>query len=300
MGNINICLSCDENYAKHAAVVMASVLKNATTNDDIVFHILDGGIAFETKEKIRQLSKIKDCGINFIKISDELFNDYKNVKTHSYITLPTFYRLKLPSLLPDVSKIVYFDCDFVICTSLKELYETDIHNNLIAGVLDANRHKVKENPTYINAGMILFDLEKMRKENIEDKFLNWTIQNLDKIELGDQEIINEVLKGKIEIVDSRWNVQSSDFINRSSYTRNPHAIHLIAKPWKFARGCYHKKEYFKYLQLTEWKLNKNEYKYWTSYNQFMSIIKYIQNRPFFWVRYKFYRAFYCTYLKRQY
>lgn len=299
MGNINVCLSCDENYAKHAAVVMASVLKNATASDDIVFHILDGGIAFETKEKIRQLSKIKDCGINFIKISDELFNDYKNVKTHSYITLPTFYRLKLPSLLPDVSKIVYFDCDFVICTSLKELYETDIHNNLIAGVLDANRHKVKENPTYINAGMILFDLEKMRKENIEDKFLNWTIQNLDKIELGDQEIINEVLKGKIEIVDSRWNVQSSDFINRSSYTRNPHAIHLIAKPWEFARGCYHKKEYFKYLQLTEWKLNKNEYKYWTSYNQFMSIIKYIQNRPFFWVRYKFYRAFYYTYLKRQ-
>ena len=29
MGRINVCIACDDNYAKYAAVVMASILKNA-------------------------------------------------------------------------------------------------------------------------------------------------------------------------------------------------------------------------------------------------------------------------------
>ena len=34
---INVCISCDENYAKYASVVIASILSNAC--DDDVLHI---------------------------------------------------------------------------------------------------------------------------------------------------------------------------------------------------------------------------------------------------------------------
>ena len=100
---INICIACDDNYSKYAGVVMASVLYNAAKNDEITFYILDGGISEEQKNNIDLLKNIKNCSIKFIKIDEELFDDYKNIKTHSYISIAACYRLKLPSLLPGFS-----------------------------------------------------------------------------------------------------------------------------------------------------------------------------------------------------
>lgn len=287
---INVCLACDDNYAKHAGVVIASILANANKDDELAFYILDGGIENNTKKDFEKLKDIKSCEIKFIPIEESLFEDYKAVRTHFYITLPTFYRLKLPSLLPDVNKIIYFDCDFVVCSSLKELYEVDFGDCIVAGVNDTNKKRVKLNPQYINAGMIVFDLNKMRQDNTEEKLLIWTKTNLDKIKLGDQEIINEVLKGSIKILADEWNVQSSNFLNRSSYTKHPKAIHLLFKPWIWASSCIHKKEYFKYLQFTPWKLSEDEYKKWTVDNEKASIIAYIKRRPLFFLRPTFYKA----------
>ena len=50
-----------------------------------------------------------------------------------------------------LDKIIYLDCDVVVNNSLKELFETDLENNIIAGVLDARvKHKSKwKNSKYI-------------------------------------------------------------------------------------------------------------------------------------------------------
>ena len=290
MTKINVCLSCDEAYAKYAGVVIASILSNAEKDEKHDFYILDGGIEQNTKNDLEKLKTIKDCEINFIKIDESMFEEYKTVRTHYYITLPAFYRLKMASLLPDLDRVIYFDCDFVVCTSLKELYNVDFGDNIIAGVLDKKTKRLKENPTYINSGLIVFDLNKMRKNNIEAEFLKWTKSHMEKIKLGDQEIINEVLRGRIKLLESEWNVQSSNFINRSTYTKHPKAIHLLDKPWKWASACIHKKEYFKYLQLTPWKLNEKEYRHWTVDNEIASWFAYIKRRPLFLFRPAFYTA----------
>ena len=159
---INICLASDNNYAKYLSVTAASILANAKKEDDICFYILDGGIEEDNKNKILSLKEIKNCEINFIKIDDNLFEDYKKVKTHSYITLATYYRLKLSELLPFVDKIIYFDCDIIVNSSLDELFGTDLNGFALGGVLDISRKHTAKNPTYINAGMIVFNLEYIR------------------------------------------------------------------------------------------------------------------------------------------
>ena len=119
MNKINICVSCDDNYSKYAGVVIASALANASEDDYLSVYVLDGGITQEHKEEILSLKSIKECDINFVEIDQSLFDEYAKIKTHSYITIATYYRLKLPTLLPNVDKIIYFDCDMIINSSLK-------------------------------------------------------------------------------------------------------------------------------------------------------------------------------------
>jgi len=296
---INVCISCDDNYSKYAGVTMASILANAQEYDDIAFYILDGGIKDEHKEQILELKSIKNCAINFIKIDENLFNVYKNVKTHTYISIATYYRLKLASMLSDVEKILYLDCDVIVNTSLAPMFEIEMGKNVILGANDLNKKMVKKNPNYINAGVALMDLNKIREEKIEEKFEEYTKENAASITCGDQEIINEVLKERIKIIAPEWNVQSSNFINRSSYTNQPKIIHFVAakKPWHYASFSIHKNLYFKYLQLTPWRLDEKELKHWVKDNQLASLIEYAKYRPLFALRPRFYIALYESYVK---
>lgn len=302
MTQINICLACDDNYSKYAGVVIASILANAKPENKPVFYILDGGISQENMDKILSLKQLKECEIHFVKVDDSQFEMYKNIQTHKYVTLQTYYRLKLAQILPEVDRIIYLDCDIVVNNDLEELFTTNLHNNVIAGALDIRvfGKKAWKGTNYINAGMVLFDLEKFRQENIENIFYEYTKNNFDKIKTGDQDIINFSLEGRIEIVPDTWNVQSSNFTNRSSYTKKPQIIHFVAKnkPWHFGSFSYHRDYYFKYLQLTPWALKEEEKDYWYRQNQIASLINYVKYRPLFMFRPKFYKALYYTYIKK--
>ena len=275
------------------------MLSNSKQDDTLCFYILTDGLSENIKAEILKLKEIKDCEIKFITLEEKLFEAYKSIKTHSYIPICTFYRLKLSSILPDVDKIIYLDCDVVVNKSLNELYNSDLGENIVGGVRDINRRMLKRNPSYVNAGMLVMDLKKIREQNIEDEFLNWTKNHIDTIKMGDQEIINEVLKGRIQILDDRWNVQSSNFTNRSSYTKNPWIIHYVSKrkPWHFGSFSYHKDYYFKYLQLTPWALTDEDKKYWYNKNKSASFWGYLKYRPFFMFRPMFYKALFYTYIK---
>ena len=299
MTPINVCLACDNNYAKYAGVVVASVLANSKDDESLNFYILDGGISESKKTEILSLKSIKDCKIEFVQIEESMFEDYKKVATHKYISIATYYRLRLATLLPEVERIIYFDCDMVVNSSLNNLFNVELGENVIAGVRDINKRMLQQNPSYINAGMVLFDLNKIREENIEQKFYDYTNENFETIKMGDQTIINEVLKGRIKIVEDEWNVQSSNFTNRSSYTKHPYIIHYVAKrkPWHFGSFSVHRQLYFKYLQMTPWKLNGFKEKfYWYYLNQIMSLINYVIYRPLFLFRPRFYEAIFKSYI----
>lgn len=297
MQDIKICVACDDNYAKYAGVLIASILSNANIKDNLSFYILDGGISDIRKQQILSLKSIKDCNIEFKHINKSDFDDYKKVCTHKYITIETYFRLKLATLLPDVDKIIYFDCDMVVNSSLYDLYNTNLDNYLIAGVQDINKKMLKKNPYYINAGMIIFNLALIRKENIENEFLNYTQQNFETIKCGDQTIINEVCKPKIKLLNPTWNVQSSNFTNRSSYADSPKVIHFVAKnkPWDGKSYSYHKNLYFKYLQLTPWKVSDTELKQLLK----STALDYFKYRPLFLIRPRFYVALIKTYLLKE-
>lgn len=297
MGRINVCVACDDNYSRYAAVVIASILANAKDDDDLYFYVLDGGISEISRTKMLKLTTIRDCNINFVNIDDSMFSDYMAVKTHGYISLPTFYRLKAASLMPDVDRIIYFDCDVVVNSCLNDLFFADLDGNAVGGVLDIKKRMVKKNPTYVNAGMLVLDLSKIREENIEEEFLIWTREHFDEITVGDQQIINETLKGRIKLLPSKWNVQSSNFTNRSSYEKRPNVIHYVGgqKPWKPASWNYFKWFYRQYEDMTPWAEHRTAKE--IKRDDIEGMKGYLKYRPLFFLRPRFYKAVYYTYIR---
>lgn len=301
---INICVSADDNYSKYAGVLIASVLANKADDDELHFYVLEDGITDENKEKILSLKKINDCIINFVTINRKDFKDYEAANTHEYITLATYYRLKLASMIPDVDKIIYFDCDMVVNSSLSELFAEDLGNNIVGGVMDIGYKRMNrktglpKNGVYVNAGMLVLNLKTWRKENIEEKFLNYTKENINDIFCGDQQIINVVAHERIKALPAKWNVQTSNFVNRSSYMKHPSVIHYVSrqKPWNYGCWNYHKKYYFEYLQLTPWALKEEEKFHWYVKSEIASIFGYIKYRPLFLVTPRFWAAVFKSYL----
>ena len=297
--NINVCISCDDNYAKYAGVVIASILLNAGEDDEFSFYILDGGISDKAKLRINRLKSIRHCDINFVKIDESQFEVYKDIPTHKYISMAAYYRLKLPELLPDVDRVIYLDCDVIVRKSLAEFFNTKLDEDYyIAGVLDARvKYKPQWKDTkYVNSGVLLMDLNKIRWDNVSDIFLDYTQKHFDEIKTGDQDIINFALKGKIKIVDDRWNVQVSSFLSRSSFTKDPYIIHYIArqKPWMFGSYNHFKNEYFKVLAHTPWKMPTEEKYQWGIWNDICSFFHFLIDKPLFLFRPKFWEAVFKT------
>ena len=250
---MDICLSADDNYAKYMGTTIASILSNSKENEEIYFHLLDGGITEENKNKLLSLKKIKDCTI--------LFYNSQNIKFLYGIV--HCLRLNISNILVNVDKLLYLDCDVIVRNSLKELFEMDINDNYVIAVEDGNLNSVlsykkmnglTENNTYFNSGMLMINNRLWINDNIDQKFYD------DYLKYGitsyaDQDILNRVLKDKVIITDIKWNFLSYKKIHNSAPNISEvNIIHYVSnKPWteNISKGFF-ADEFWKYYQLTPW------------------------------------------------
>ena len=104
--------------------------------------------------------------------------------TRDYYTKTTYFRLFIPNLYPQYDKAIYLDSDIVVLGDIAKLYNEDIGDNLVAAVPDnvIQTNKVFQDyvervvgiatyKNYFNAGMLLMNLDEMRKFDFQNKFL---------------------------------------------------------------------------------------------------------------------------------
>ena len=265
--HINICLASDNNFVQHLAVTIASILDNAKTSKVVDIYILnDGSISEKNKNKIQKLTKLKaESSINFIDIDGSIFSNMF-IRRKSHFTLATYYRFLLQDLFPQLSKIIYLDCDLVVLTDIENLYNVDLEGNYIAAVKDiigiSNKYRLGLNHDYCNAGVMIFDLNKFRENDIQKQLFDCAETMGNKLLWQDQDVLNIVLNGKIKILDLSWNLQCvydgdvTDFTEKelTEAKENLKILHYIGKkPWTPLTDKYRGDLYFKYLELTDYK-----------------------------------------------
>ena len=215
MDKLVIVMASDKNFVVPTKVAIYSMVMSTP---DVFFDIhilcndkLDVVSRGEFNKLAKELLRVK---IYYEEIDD---SQILGARTMGTISLASYYRLYIPQFVSE-SKCLYIDGDVVINTDLREVYNTDLTGYYVAGVRDCGvqiglkeswewmpKIDVPDFHKYINAGFLLFNLDKIRKDNIQEKFVQ-AIGN--GYRYMDQDILNMYCYGKILTLPIRYNLFS--------------------------------------------------------------------------------------------
>lgn len=275
---INVAYACNESYMEQTIVSMTSLLENNKEVGELSIYFIDMGISNDSISKLNEL--IDNYGrelliIDFEKLAGNLVIKETGRHIASVYAKLFFGRLK------EIDKILYLDSDTIIVDSLSELWNIPLDMCYCAGV--ETIHSVSQNRLFgmtaydraINDGVVLINLKKWREDEMEEKSIAYINSFGGNPPVLSEGTINAVCKGKILILNPRYNlmsglVESSSeriqiLTGRKFYSQqeldiandNPCIIHFLSgfynRPW--CRKCTHplKEEYLKYRSITEWK-----------------------------------------------
>jgi len=196
---INVAYGFDNNYHYITHVSMKSIMLHQNKDTFINFYLLVSNITQEQKEVINRISfEHPNCKIKFF----DMGNKFKNFKIPSGIwSTANFYRIILQDLLKHEKKILYLDVDTLVYKDLTKIYNYNIEGKYYIGMPEYKGKSFfqKYNVSFINfinTGVMLCNLEELRKGKISKKIEDFIIQNNNDLKFPVNEPTNYITHSK--------------------------------------------------------------------------------------------------------
>ena len=239
---IPIIFSTDDNYIAYLDVALLSLIENASKNHRYRIIVLNTGLKQENMDRIKKNER-EDFTIDFVDISKDLEFIKSKLKNVYHFSLVTYYRLFIASLFPQYTKVLYLDCDLVVTGDISALYETELGDNILGACPEEFVQNTPEFRTYaekalgvdpdryVNAGVLVMNLEAYRENRIEQKFIELISQyDFDLLD-PDQAYLNYLCFGKIRILPNGWNKEPMPIPCEGK--KNIVHYALYKKPWQY-------------------------------------------------------------------
>lgn len=204
---LTVAYGFSPSWLKYWEISCYSLFKN--NPPPIKIYIFTDLLSKEDKERVNFLTNYFGEGyeIKHIFIENEVF-----VGEHlKRFTKYACYKMLVPECTPE-DKILYLDCDTIINQPLNELYNLEMGENLIGGVVDTGVKGVEKRAIglsitepYFNSGVLLFNSKLIKKEFLTNNFITIT-NSLIKSDWVDQDAINIVTKNRKIIIDVIYNI----------------------------------------------------------------------------------------------
>lgn len=269
---IPIFFTIDNKYAPFASCAITSIIENSSKEYEYKIYILHDGL---NRENILKLSNLKQKGYDIIfkemkEGLEQITDRVENRLRCDYFTLTIYFRLFIADIFPEYDKGIYIDSDIVVPGDISELYNHELNDNFIGASTDNSIQGIPEltkyveeavgvnRLEYINSGVLLMNLKKMRENEFSQKFLNLlNTYHFDSI-APDQDYLNAMCNKKILYLNEEWDAMPNE--GKEKLT-NPKLIHynLFQKPW-----CYDDIQYedvfWKYAKKTDYYKEIMEFK----------------------------------------
>ncbi|WP_162608824.1 glycosyltransferase family 8 protein [Desulfovibrio sp. An276] len=309
---IPIVSSIDKNYVSIYSAFLASAISHINTNRNYKFILLVDDVPdymiFALQKQVMHLSNVSLDVINMnnviIKSNSENIIDFPRAAS---------FRLYTPKLFPQYEKIIYIDADVIVMHDLAELFDVVLDkyaavvlDYVINGQINTKKYKTlfvnnycnaetyyikycglnqRLLNKYFNSGVMLLNLNRLRKENIMSRCLIMLQDK--KFAYPDQDILNVLFNGEVLILPQEWNfIPCSRTDYHFSYEITKQRVHAISclkvihfagnKPWEYHKNIQFEELFWLfarksvyYEKLLENKNNKI-YKYlWILKNNFL-------------------------------
>ncbi len=244
---IPIFFTADDQYVPYLDVAISSLIHNASKAYTYRLIILNTGIKQEHIDLVKRGER-EGFAIDFVDITEQVKDIQSRFKNVYHFSVVTYYRLFIASMFPRYKKIIYLDCDLVVLGDISELYHTDLKGNIFAAGPEMFVQSTPEfrcyaetalgvDPSgYINAGVLVVDLEQFRKHRIEKKFIELiTRYDFDLLD-PDQAYLNYLCDGRILTLPSGWNKEPLPLPCEGELNIVHYA--LYKKPWQYDDVMY--------------------------------------------------------------
>lgn len=255
---IPIFFSIDDNYAPFLKIALSSMIEHSNNENEYRIYVLYSKLSNANKLDITNfLSHQQNFVCEFIDMNSHIAEISDALFTRDYYSKTTYYRLFIPRLFPQYNKALYIDSDIIILDDIANLYNIDLGTNLIGATPDESVQIVPEFITYVekyldikhehyfNAGVILMNLDELRKFNFEKKFVSLLHQIKFSV-AQDQDYLNAICKDRVTYIPSVWD--KMPFPNSNVKESDIKLIHynLTFKPWHYD-GILYEDIFFKYV-----------------------------------------------------
>ncbi len=218
---IHIALASDNNYFDGMLVTAWSIVAHSRCAEDLVFHVLDGGVDEKNWAFFCNVLSKTGCQLDRIKI-DQNGPLLKNCPDYRGMSKMTFARLLLPDLLPQVEKIVYSDVDVLWLADVAELWRSIRDDHMMAAVVETpidssmpnvNEEQwfrengfVRDGARYFCAGVLSLNLGKMRREGFHRTAFELLKKNHWYSPVVDQTLLNALMSNRSDItfLEHKW------------------------------------------------------------------------------------------------
>lgn len=235
---MNIFVSANDKYILPAQVMLTSFFKN-NNFDSHTIYFMHRNTQQSNIKKIETLVKAFDSKFVSIQITEDNFKDFTATER---FPIEIYFRLSIPTLLPETEeRALWIDVDLIVNNSLFEFYNQPFDEKAFIACRDAYAKEehiqnlgLTSCESYINSGVILFNLPIMRKTSLND-YYNFFVKNENVILFPDQDILNCFFENRIKVLDNDiYNVQVLEWRFNNDYDlNNASIIHYVGpfKPW---------------------------------------------------------------------
>ena len=186
--NIPVVFATDDKYLPYLAVTLASLKAHASPAYCYDLVVLCLGVSQKNKTLLSSMfEEVSNFSLRFVEMDD--FFAGNSFFIDKYLSLSTYSRLFIAQIFARYQKVIYLDCDLLINADIREMFDIELEDKLLLCCRDfgfasgtirkspifgdryaETKLKIDNFLDYFNAGVLVFNVQAIRKQGI-DKIL---------------------------------------------------------------------------------------------------------------------------------
>jgi lipopolysaccharide biosynthesis glycosyltransferase len=226
-----VVLCFDSAYVWPACVAIHSVAGTWAASRLLHLYCLtDSTLTDRHRAALDAVSRANGATLDIVELDVDLPQEvefpYENA---DYVSPFALGRLWAPEII-NADRLLYLDCDIVACADVSALLRPIGSDYVIAAARDVYGPEIdaphigpprfpfgRRAPTFpfFNSGVLAIDVARWRDQKITGRAEAVIRDPARKAALNDQDTLNQVLDGRFEMLDPRWNVAPVTFIKKT-------------------------------------------------------------------------------------